>query len=469
MKILIYSVYCATPHFETDLELAMLHLNKSDEVHFLCCNGVLPTCIYNSKHNLNLCITCRLRYKEAFNLLGIPRTNMHFLDSSETASFQPNLELSTVSDIKAYYYHESDIGMSVASTLISRLKDHDFDVEKNKDLVSTALKAAALVHSSASGIVSRIRPEFVYLFNGRFYTHKPLMRICQRNNIAFKTHERAGSIFRYSTFSNVMCHDLAYNKANIEQLWSTGGDNKYDIGAKFFVDRRNRIVQSWEVFTTRQETGRLPEGFDTSRKNITIFTSSMDEFESVEGYGNPLYANDVDALSATLESLSHSDYKVYVRAHPNLSNRNNSQNRQTEEICRRYTTVRYIRPEENIDSYALMDASNKIITFGSTTGVEACYWGKPSILVGKSLYEDTNCCYVPRTREELISLLNTDITPKEKTGALKYGYWELSKGIDFKYFKPDGLFSGKFLNTRFNPPLYLRIINFIANLVGKGE
>jgi hypothetical protein len=40
--------------------------------------------------------------------------------------------------------------------------------------------------------------------------------------------------------------------------------------------------------------------------------------------------------------------------------------------------------------------------------------------------------------------------PKPKTGALKYGFWELSKGIDFKFFKQTGLASGQFLGKEVN-------------------
>src|SRR5574341_2513600 len=170
MKIFVYSAFPSTPHLETDLELALLHLKKGDEVHFLCCNGALPSCLYNTRHNRILCIMCRARYKQAFALLDIPQTSVHYLDSARTDFTLPKWEPFTVSDIKKIVYQDSDIGMAVASTLISWLRNHDFDVHKNQKLVNSALKTAIFVHSAASGILSMVKPDLVYLFNGRFFT-----------------------------------------------------------------------------------------------------------------------------------------------------------------------------------------------------------------------------------------------------------------------------------------------------------
>jgi hypothetical protein len=83
-------------------------------------------------------------------------------------------------------------------------------------------------------------------------------------------------------------------------------------------------------------------------------------------------------------------------------------------------------------------------------GVEACYWNKPSILLGMSYYDKLDCCYIPQSHEETIDLMRTDLMPKPKTGALKYGFWELSRGIDFKFFKQTGLASGYFLGKEVN-------------------
>ena len=64
-----------------------------------------------------------------------------------------------------------------------------------------------------------------------------------------------------------------------------------------------------------------------------------------------------------------------------------------------------ISPSEDINSYDLLDASDKVVIFGSTIGLEASYWGKPVILLGCSWYYYENVCYIPKSLNELNTLL----------------------------------------------------------------
>ena len=72
-------------------------------------------------------------------------------------------------------------------------------------------------------------------------------------------------------------------------------------------------------------------------------------------------------------------------------------------------------------------------------GVEACFWGKLSILIGKAFYEDLDCCYIPKTHQELFELLCFDLDLKDKNNSLKYGYWRVRHKIPLKKFAPLGL------------------------------
>jgi hypothetical protein len=81
-----------------------------------------------------------------------------------------------------------------------------------------------------------------------------------------------------------------------------------------------------------------------------------------------------------------------------------------------------------------MDACEKTITFGSTIGVEATYWGKPSILLGKSYYDQMDGIYKPTSFEELFNLINTPkLSPKRKEDILAYGYFWSTFGNDFDH------------------------------------
>jgi len=101
----------------------------------------------------------------------------------------------------------------------------------------------------------------------------------------------------------------------------------------------------------------------------------------------------------------------------------------------RFSNLHVIWPRDVVDSYALMDACEKVVVFSSTMGVEATYWGKPSISVGCIFYENFECVYKPQTHDELIKLLVGDIRPLSVTSALQYAFWHATNGVHFEFFK----------------------------------
>ena len=467
MKVIIYSAYPPTPHLDTDLELAKLHMQQGDEVHLICCDGALPSCLYNPYHTKILCALCRHIYRRGLRCASVPPTRIHYLERVNDIQILPDMKPSNMEELKAVVFDKSDVGMAVASTLISLFSNHDFNIAVHSDIINRALLSACIVHTSVNAIMDKNKPGKVYIFNGRFFTNRPVLRICQNRNVRFVTHERAGIVAKYCIYDNVMCHDINYNKEEIKSIWANHPETKKEkIGAQFFINNRNRVVQSWEVFTKKQIKGCLPDNFKHSARNIVLYTTSIIEFAAVDGYDNPIYRDDIEGLDKILGFLSGIDCFVYVRAHPNLSNLDNAQNRITAEICGRYRNVIYISPEQKIDTYALMDVADTVLTFGSTMGVEACYWGKTSILLGRAIYEDLGCSYVPKSHDEVKHCLRAILPPKEKLGAIMYGYWVLARGQNFKYFEPDGLFSGKFMGCKIaSPPLFLRIALKMMNLV----
>ena len=105
----------------------------------------------------------------------------------------------------------------------------------------------------------------------------------------------------------------------------------------------------------------------------------------------------------------------------------------------------------------MIKKSDKVLTFGSTVGIEAVYWGTPSILAGIAFYKDLGGTYNPESHEILIQLLTSELKPKNKQLALMYGYYYNTYGIQFKYYKPDSFLSGKFKNERLKITQYALI------------
>ena len=138
-----------------------------------------------------------------------------------------------------------------------------------------------------------------------------------------------------------------------------------------------------------------------------------------------------------------------VDIHPNLGDLDNTQTRALARLQSPYLTV--IPAESPISTYALLGACDKVLTFGSSVGIEAVYWGKPSVLAGLSFYRDLGGVYRPGTHGELMELLRADLEPAGVESALMFGHFFATFGTPHKHYRPDGIFEGTFKGMRVAP------------------
>ncbi len=459
MKYLIYSVYSATPHFETELEISQTLIDEGHDVYFLKCNSELDTCKINPDHDLIKCWICQSKLNEGFKCINIPKENILVLPKYENLEYAiPKYD--TISELKEVEYKGSDVGLAVASSLITSLRDNQFDVKLHDDIINRGLLTAMKVHDGCEEILERIKPDAVIIFNGRFLEIKPLMRLCEKRGIDYYTHERGGGNSLYSYRKNTTPHALNSLINEIDIYWGKNDESKIDKGELFFKERRDGVVQSWVSFTENQRKNTLPSNFDNTKINIGIFNSSMDEYESIPDFTNLIYKDDNEAVERLCEAFEGlSEYHLYLRVHPNLKGLDNYQTKAITRIADKFKNLTVIPAEDVVDTYALIEAVDKVVTFNSTIGVEALYWGTPSILLGRAVYEKIEGIIVPSNHEEAIGILKKKLPSPSKDGAIKYGYWCLNFGIPYKYFVPESLFSGKFKNKHLKGSLAFRLID----------
>jgi capsule polysaccharide modification protein KpsS len=203
--------------------------------------------------------------------------------------------------------------------------------------------------------------------------------------------------------------------------------------------------QGWVSFVKEQKKDLLPEGWSPLKHNIAIFNTSEDEYESIgPEWKNYLYPTQAEGIKKILESFIADDkYHFYLRIHPNLKGLYNKQLTDAYAL-KQYNNLTIIDADSPVSTYTLMMTCGKTITFGSSTGIEATYWGKPSILLGKSFYYNLDVAFKPNNHEETIALIATDLKHKNKSDTLKYGYYFKTFGNKFRYYQPSGFLSGEF-------------------------
>lgn len=457
MKILVISFFNQwVTHFGTELELAQIHLDRGDQVEFLGCDGCISSCETNTGAEKHRCDACRLRRSQGLQLLS-RQPFEHRLgaylpaDVAESEDRAVSLVVDAKS-AKAFRYESYDLGWGALSSTIQESRDPDCESAESKELLRrftrTALRSFRAVRSFLQS-----RPPFdrVYIFNGRFASTRGAFRACQQHGVAdIVMHERGSSILKYDLFQGVMPHSRGLWIQRIESAWEAAqkSADRDQVGRRFFENRRNGTPTDWFSFTQKQQNDLLPTGWSKSKRNIAIFNSSEDEWAGIgDEWLHPIYTKQSEGIMRIVsEALSRlPDIHFYLRVHPNLAGVIN----RDIELLRNFKSpnLTLVEPDASISTYALIDAAERVLTFGSTVGIEATFWGKISILAGHALYEDLEAVYVARNHEHVMELLSADLEPKPTASAVKYGFYTGSFGVPFKYWQATGFLEGSFCGS----------------------
>ena len=479
--ILVQTTYQPTPHLETELEIMERLLDNGNTIYWIICKGDFKVCFNNPNHKEMDCKICFSRVNNGLNLLRknvLNHKNLKVIKYNEFLN-QNNFEnrfsfkndfFSNIKELKKISYKTYDSGMATASSLVSFTRDHNPDLSLHKDFIYKGLLTGAYLFEVFQIIISKIKPDLVLLFNGRFIENRPLLRVCQEQKIHYATHERGGKIDNFLFRINSIPHSIDTISLEIENLWKNSKDNKEEIGKTFYTNRIKRVEDAWYSFTKEQQVGRLPETLknNDNKKIITIFNSSLDEYEGLEGFGPFFYSNDNEGIKQICKSLENfANIKLYLRIHPNLKGLKNSQNSFIDNQIANLTSVEIISAQDSVDTYSLINKSDIVIVFGSTVGIEAAFAGKNVVLLGRAAYENLKCFVIPKSHNDLIRIL-TDKSFKfpeiNSENTLKYGYWNETFGIKYKSYIPINLSKGKIYGKIIKPN---PIINELRRIVQK--
>jgi hypothetical protein len=448
MQVAIFCPFVHWPtHFATDLELVQRHLDDEDRVTILVCDGELPSCDVNLPHVLERCASCIERRTVGLQLLSRPVTVeplFRYLPKGVTDLVIPRF--TDHQGVKAFRVNGFDLGSAALSSLIFHTRDADCDLDANAQLLSNLMQTAYLVYASTDAYLGRHTVDRFYVYNTRFASTRGVMRACASNGVECVVHERGCDLSHFELYPNAFPHDRAITNRDISELWTRAPDaERREVGARWYRDKSVAIETYARSFVADQQDGLLPSNWDGARRNLVIFTSSEDEFAAIgDEWENPIYRNELEGVGEIVRSLSGAgdDLHIYVRMHPNLRGLSNRQTRGLMALDAPHVTV--VPPESPVSTYALLRHAWKVVTFGSTVGIEAAFWGVPSILAGISFYRDLGGTYNPATHAELIEMIRADLPPKDQTPALMYGYFSARFGKPFRYYRATSYDDGEF-------------------------
>ena len=433
-KIVFYSLQGIAPlHLGQGLEILQEYLNKGTQVKVVTCDNALNTCFFNPCHNVVACSMCESRSQYMHQKIGINKEDITSLKKlfDEDLSYR----FDDLDQLLSFEYKGMDVGRGVASSFISLLRNYNIDgqIEQHQLLINELLKVAINVVENFIQIVKEEQPDRIVLFNGRFAELYPVICIAKKHGIDYETYETGSSQNKYQIFRNSLPHSIKYRHGLMMELWRENKDDaKESIGEAWFLNRRKGIEIIGKSFIKNQVQHSLPQSFDDKKMNIAIFNSSEDEVKVIEEFQTPLFNHQNEIIEKIIrEFYSYDNVHFYLRCHPNLSGVNNIQMQEIKSW--NYPNLTVILPENPIDSYHLMESCDKVLTFGSSMGIEATFYGQPSILYGNTFYMNLDVTYNPKSFKELTeTLLQENLKPKSKSNTIPYGYFLSSFGQENK-------------------------------------
>ncbi|NQV78498.1 MAG: hypothetical protein HQ490_09115 [Lutibacter sp.] len=467
MNYLLYSSSSiAYPHFGVQLEEVENLIREGHRVTFAYCDGINNTCFKNMDSNMALCKACKLGYKYSLNKLPkevelLPLKSNHNIKKH-------NFNYNNIEEIKKLSYREVSIGYGILSTFISftrnpDLKLDDATIKYIDHLINQICNLTDAIYS----LIDKVNPDAICVFNCRFFETKPLLDIAKSKKIDLicnevVAHFKPNEPYRIEKYYNSMPHDIPNLKKKIINTWNISKLSKTEkvlIGESFYINKRNSEATGLINFTMNQKLGKLPLNWNIKKKNIVIFNSSEDEYAAI---GNEfdryaLFNSQIEGIKFILSTIKSNEYQFYLRIHPNLSNIIADFHLDLLSLDDIYDNLTIIKAHEDISSNSLIDASWKVIVFGSTIGIESVYWGKPTILLAGALYHDLEALYKPKSEDELINLIKDELLPLDTLPAIKYGYFQMDRefgNFASKYVNL-GLKHYSFLGFKFSQPNYM--------------
>ncbi len=429
-------------HLETELELMKQLAEDGIEIVSFYCDSILKKCDANPDGVLENCINCMKALNTGINSLGMP------VKIEKIRLKNKNVQVNLPQDIdtfKEIFYENFEVGYATLSSVVSVTRDPYLDPAKYDDLFTHFYSKSIELFEFFQLRLKQLKPDIVIVFNGRFAYTRALVRACDKLGIPFYTHERGSSIRKYMLFPNTLPHDISYFNSQVKNCWSNpvvAYDYKKRVAEEFYIERLEGINQSWFSFITNQSKELLPENLNNKNYNIGVFLSSEDEFIAIgDQWNNGLFKNQLEGLDYIINKIKSADNThFYIRIHPNSKDLNTFISKVLKLASDKVTIIEPLSP---VSSYKLLMQVDKVLTFGSTIGIEASYWGKPSINIGNSFYKNLNVTYNPVDHSELENTLNNKLlAPIMNEMVFAYGYYLKTFGFSFELYSPVGIMDG---------------------------
>ena len=298
--------------------------------------------------------------------------------------------------------------------------------------VQRSLRSYAWTHDQAAAVIREHGITAVMVNNGRFLHDRAVVEAALAAGIPVFATDLGGFDTDFDLTAEATHDWTSLQKRMLTAFDSWDPRERVELGYQWFRNRVDHSDPSNARYVEAQRKGTAlesrPEG-----TMVVFFTSSGDEIAELDFDWNEYFGSQGEAL-ATLARVCRefSDTTLVVRSHPH---KRMKPERDVEDwladVARAKPDI-HLDPFSPVDSYVLMRQADVVVTYGSTTGIEAAYAGKPVIVMGPSIYDQIDVATPVHTEAELRAALS-EPRPGSPEAIAAFGLLMMRRGFTVEY------------------------------------
>ena len=433
-RILVFSPYAKRPHL-TGYEgtIARACLLRGADIEYVLCDGPLPECDMHwgsfgtgdALRPLDICQKCRAGSEGQVAPLGVPYRWLSTLVSQEERQRAFDWAQSLApSEIPGASYQGNPLGLWVLSSVVSYFRQYPPDLTdwRVANVYKGFIYSAAVVAIGIRTYLETHQIDAALLFNGRQSITRVAFELLRAAGVRVLVHEVP---FYQDGHLMLKPNARCWSPRPFTEFWAKWSGvpltrGMLDMTLNWLMNRRYAVGLSWYAYNNpyylpvpiREHLNLSPD-----RRLLALFTSSTDETAGDTELDGPFESQSAWVEEVVRWAGARHDVDLVVRVHPHLAGRTGLGRARDEFTfyermkASAPPNCRIVNADESLNSYALMDAADVGLTYGSTPGIEMALMGKPVVLASRAFYENGSRTLNMRSRESLAEVLEASLQP----------------------------------------------------------
>lgn len=403
MRIGFATIYSWRPHVEHLHFLAELARRDGHEVHFLTCDGDLPTCYTREMRDQPgwlECIKCRAGGIHSYATEGIDSIGQMVAGAPKDVPADPR-------------WAESS-----ASTLGRFESDADYATEAFRDLARRLTPVVDRTFAAARSWIRQRRLDAVCVFNGRMDATRAILEAAKSLGVRVVTLERTWFGDGLQLYPQENCLGLQTVDRLVREWRDAPLTRDQAVRAGAQIARRflRNNTKEWRAYNTNARVADWP--VEGGSRKILLIPSSRNEVWGQADW-EPEWREPTQAYDALMDHLGLGPRDVLLRCHPNWGERIGRQDGHLSadyfEAWARRRGIAWIPSTDTTSTLGLIEQCDAIVVAHGSAALEAGLLGKQVIGTAPTFYQQAGLRDSACNPAELAGIrLQVNLSPDER-------------------------------------------------------